>query len=97
MAATATKAGEGIWPGASGKRYEYGQITYDTDATVEVPTALSQIEGWTFTEAVSGGSADLPSLDETYANGRVAVSGGMVTVDTGANSTRTFNYLFIGH
>jgi hypothetical protein len=97
MAASATKYGEGIWVGGNGKRYEYGVITYDSDATVEVSTALSYLESFTFSEAVSGGSADLPSIDETSANGRVTVPAtGAVTVDTGANSTRVFHYLFIG-
>jgi hypothetical protein len=97
MAASATKYGEGIWPGANGKRYEYGVITYDSDATVEVSTALSRVEAWTFSEAVSGGSADVPSLDETYSNGVVTTpASGTLTVDTASSNSRTFNYLFIG-
>lgn len=95
MAASATKTGEGIIIGGAGKRYEWGVITYDSDATVEVPTGLHTLENASFVEIVSGGSADLPSVDETFTNGRF-VTNGFVTVDTGANSTRSFIYTLIG-
>lgn len=81
------------------QRYmETGTITYDSDATVEVDTALSEIENWSFSEAVSGGSLDLPSIDETFANGTITVDAdGQITVDTAANSTRVFTYQLIGY
>ncbi|MEM6260506.1 MAG: hypothetical protein AAGI37_19700 [Planctomycetota bacterium] len=97
MAASATKTNDGVWIGGNGKRYEIGTITYDSDATVEVPTGLKVIEHVQFGEAVSGGSADMPSLDETIANGHVTVPAGRtVTVDTASSNSRTFTYMFIG-
>lgn len=99
MAATASRTNiVRMHGGMTGRVMEYGTITYDSDATVEVPTTLNQVENWSFAEAVSGGSADLPSLDETFSNGRVDVpSTKTLTVDTGANSTRTFTYQLIGY
>lgn len=96
MAASATKLGEYVIPGGNGKRVEYGIITYDTDATVEVPTGLSKIEGASFVRAATGGAVDVPSIDETVTNNRIAVSGSAFTVDIAVASTDSWLYQVIG-
>ena len=99
MAASATRFGEYIIPGGNGKRAEYGSITYDSDATVEVGSILTIIESANFVEVVSGGSADLPSVDETLTAGLgiKVPSDGDVTVDTASSNSRSFLYTFIGY
>lgn len=99
MAASTVRFGEYVIPGGNGKRAEYGSITYDSDATVEVGSILTVVESANFTEVVSGGSADVPSVDETLTAGLgVKVpSTGNVTVDTAGTSTRSFLYTFIGY
>ena len=95
MAASTVLTGEGLIGGA---RWQSGTITFDSDATVEVPTGLAVILAASFVEAVSGGSADTLSIDETAtAAGGVAVpSTGKVTVDSAGSSSRVFLYYFIG-
>ena len=100
MAASATKTNTVKFGSGTPQRFmEFGVITFDSDATVEVDTQLAFIENWDFSEAVSGGALDLPTLDETFTEAapRVTVDAdGQVTVDTAANSTRVFVYKFIG-
>lgn len=99
MAASATKLNEvPFGNGQTNRRMEYGYITYDSDATVEVNTSLAVIENSSFTDVgVSGGAADLPSIDETVSNGVVTVSAGAITVDTASSNSRTFHYQLIGY
>lgn len=98
MAATATRKNILAFQGPStGRKMEYGSITFDSDATVEVPTTLNQIESVSFAESASGGSADQPSVNETFAGGAYSVpSTKSMTAEMAANSTRTFHYQFIG-
>lgn len=101
MAASATlKSTIHFGKGFPQRKMEIGAITYDSDATVEVPTALKYIEHWTFGESGSGGGVDVPKLDETFteAGGVVTVDAdGEVTVDTAGSSSRVFVYQFIGY
>lgn len=77
---------------------EIGTVTFDSDATVEVDTQLKYIEHASFGEIVSGGAANLPTLDETVSSGLVAVDAdGQVTVDMTTSTTKTYSYLFIGY
>jgi hypothetical protein len=97
MAASATKTNDGVWPGGNGKRFETGVITYDSDATVEVPSGLYAIESASFVEVASGGSVDLPTIDETLSDGAVKVpASGFVTVDATGSNSRSFFYTFVG-
>jgi hypothetical protein len=96
MAASATRTQTVRLPGPNGKIIEMGVITFDGDATVEVGTALSRIDGVTFFAAGSAGTDAMPSLDETVTNYAVNVSGGYVTVDVPLNSTATYFYQLIG-
>lgn len=97
MAATATRTHETKTAGGVVMTVEFGYITFDSDATVEVPTTVDRIFGIHFTETVSGGSADVPSVDETFVDGAYSVPATkLFTVDTGANSTRTFLYTLYG-
>lgn len=97
MAATAEKVGDTIAPGGNGEYVEYGYITFDSDATVEVPTSLGQINTAVFTPAGSGGNAATLSIDETITGGVYYPSGGFVTVDATASVSTTWQYRFYGH
>lgn len=98
MAASAVKNGDFLLPGNNGKRAEYGYVTFDSDATVEVNTGLTIIECAAFTPTGSGGNAATLSIDETVTGGRVAVpTTGAITVDATGNTTDTWQYLLIGY
>lgn len=97
MAASATKVGDTIAPGGNGEYVEYGYITFDSDATVEVATSLNQINTAIFTPAGSGGNAAVLSVDETIANGVYHVSGGAITVDAASSNSDTWQYRLYGH
>ena len=96
MAATATITGSFAKIGAGGFKIETGKITFDSDATVEVPTRLTKIFGFTATQVGSGGQTVHVSLDETLTDGALMVSNGAFTVDATSNNTATVIYQVIG-
>lgn len=97
MAASATKKGGGMVVGGNGEFVEWGYITFDSDATVEVETALSSIQSAAFTPIGSGGNANTLSIDETIADGEIAVASGAFTVDATASNSETWVYRVWGH
>lgn len=96
MAASSTNVGQYMIPGGNGKRVEYGTITFDSDATVEVATTLSRIDAFHFAPAGSGGNAAMLSIDETVTSNGINVSGGAVTVDATGASTDVWFFQLIG-
>lgn len=96
MAASATKHRNLCFAGPGGVRMETGTITFDSDATVEVETALSRILSVSFGATGSGGNANTLSIDETVAGNEVNVSG-KVTVDATGSNSDTWFYTFIGY
>lgn len=97
MAASSTKLGGYIIPGGNGKRVNYGTLTFDSDATVEIDTDLSEIVGVSFGATGSGGNANTLSIDETVANNKISVSGGTVTIDATANNSDTWFWQLVGY
>jgi len=78
--------------------YELGIITFDADATVEIPTYIRYIKSITFTEIGAGGSVDMPSVNETVdATGVIKVpASGSITVEMTGVSARAFQYRIEG-
>lgn len=97
MAASYTKYKNFRIPGPGGLRGEIGTITFDSDATVEVNTALTRLAGAFFTPTGNGGNAATLSVDETITSGEYVANAGPITVDATANSTDTWWYCFLGY
>lgn len=97
MAATAVRLGNGAIPGGNGEYVEWGYITFDSDATVEVETLLSNVHSWSFGASGSGGNANTLSIDETLSEGAYEVVNGAITVDATASNSQTWTYRIWGH
>lgn len=96
MAASATKHRDLCVGGTGGFRLETGTITFDSDATVEVPTALTRIISASFAATGSGGNANVLSIDETVAGNEVE-NPGKITVDATTSNSETWFYTFMGY
>ena len=97
MAASVIYGRRVVIPGPGGATMEQGTLTFDSDATVEVNTALRIIESATFGKIGTGGDLATPSVDETTTSGKIPVPATRkVTVDVEGSSSETYFFQFVG-
>lgn len=98
MAATAKRTGVFRNHGSGGSHSETGVITFDSDATVEVPTLLKTILSFSYIRVVSGATTAALSIDETAtSDGKILPVNGFITVDAESSGSGTYLYEIKGY